>query len=127
MILIKGHGIREDGVDGAAGKSTVCASVRPPSPSLPPSRSGLPVVQVISKLFPARFVSRDRLYRYLVHKLDPVVSSSNSYSLVWMHTTASYWDNCPSLVWMWRTYERWVGAAAGGDTPTHYPLSPSTP
>lgn len=72
-------------------------------------RDGRPLVWINAKNFPAagKFparVSLQRLLRYLVNTLDGVCDEP--YTLVWLHTGASYTKNCPSLAWLWRTYER---------------------
>mmetsp|Transcript_7271 Transcript_7271/g.15870 ORF Transcript_7271/g.15870 Transcript_7271/m.15870 type:complete len:238 (+) Transcript_7271:119-832(+) len=65
---------------------------------------GRPLIVVVAKNYRPNVVSLDRLYRYTISRCDAVADSS--YSMVWMHTGATYWSNCPSLSWMWRTYER---------------------
>ncbi|KAG2441543.1 hypothetical protein HXX76_003164 [Chlamydomonas incerta] len=67
-------------------------------------KEGRQVVLVAAKHYPARMLKTDRVFRYLIHKLDAVVDEP--YVVVWLHTASSYWTNCPSLAWLWRTYER---------------------
>ncbi|KXZ51642.1 hypothetical protein GPECTOR_12g606 [Gonium pectorale] len=66
---------------------------------------GRPLVTVVSRNFPAKVLNVERVYRYLITRLD-AVAEDGPYSVVWFHTCASYWQNCPSVAWMWRTYER---------------------
>lgn len=67
-------------------------------------KEGKRVILVVAKNFPAAVFPLDRLYRYIVVRCDTVVSEA--YSMVWLHTKSTYFNNCPSLYWMWRTWER---------------------
>ncbi|KAG2499473.1 hypothetical protein HYH03_002420 [Edaphochlamys debaryana] len=65
---------------------------------------GRRLVVVVARNYPAKVLKLDRVYRYLITRLDSIVDEP--YSIVWFHTQSSYWRNCPSLAWLWRTYER---------------------
>ncbi|GFR46256.1 hypothetical protein Agub_g7808 [Astrephomene gubernaculifera] len=67
-------------------------------------KDGRPLVVVVARNFPAKVLNPDRVYRYLITRLDAI--ADGPYSVVWFHTCSSYWQNCPSLSWLWRTYER---------------------
>ncbi|KAL6746027.1 Sec14p-like lipid-binding protein [Haematococcus lacustris] len=66
-------------------------------------KQGRQVVLVIAKLYPAKVLQRDRVLRYFCRKVHAVAEAP--YSLVWLHSTATYWENCPSALWMWRTWD----------------------
>ncbi|MEW5304424.1 MAG: hypothetical protein WDW38_011187 [Sanguina aurantia] len=66
-------------------------------------RTGRNLLIVVSRNYPAKMLRTDRVYRYLRHKVDSI--SAAPYSILWYHTTSSYWKNCPSMRWLWRTYE----------------------
>ncbi|GLI69419.1 hypothetical protein VaNZ11_014028 [Volvox africanus] len=67
-------------------------------------KAGRPLVVVVARNYQAKVLSPERVYRYLITRLDQIVSEP--YSIVWFHTGSTYWQNSPGLSWMWRTYER---------------------
>jgi hypothetical protein len=64
---------------------------------------GRRVVLVLARSFNPRACSADELHTYLVQNLDAV--ADQPYVVVWAHTRASYWANCPSLTWLFSTYQ----------------------
>ena len=43
------------------------------------------------------------IQRYICHTMNAM---QGPYAVVWMHTHATYFENCPSISWLWSTYER---------------------
>lgn len=62
-----------------------------------------PIVVVSARLYHAGMIRKERALQYLAHKLQLVCQEP--YTVVWLHTKARYWTNCPSTWWMWKTYE----------------------
>ncbi|EFJ40405.1 hypothetical protein VOLCADRAFT_77960 [Volvox carteri f. nagariensis] len=67
-------------------------------------KEGRQLVVVMARNYPAKVLDPERVYRYLITRLDRIVEGP--YSVVWFHTGSTYWQNSPGLSWLWRTYER---------------------
>jgi Rho GTPase-activating protein 1 len=67
-------------------------------------RSGHPVVLILARNYNTRACSLDTLHTYLIQKLDALVDQP--YVIVWAHTEATYWSNCPSIKWLFQTYHQ---------------------
>lgn len=66
--------------------------------------AGQAVVLVVARYLPANIEDAERLYRYVIHTLDTV--ADDKYSVVYVHTDASYWDNSPGVAFLKQAYER---------------------
>ncbi|KAF5837639.1 hypothetical protein DUNSADRAFT_4070 [Dunaliella salina] len=66
--------------------------------------AGRQVLLVSARKFPAsKVLDLEDLYKY-IHVT--VSSIDGPYAVVWLHTCATYYDNCPSISWLWSTYAR---------------------
>ncbi|GLC40032.1 hypothetical protein PLESTB_001518400 [Pleodorina starrii] len=70
-------------------------------------KAGRPLVVVVARNYQAKVLDPERVYRYLITRLDRIVDEP--YNILWFHTGSSYWHNSPGLSWMWRSYERLPG------------------
>lgn len=66
--------------------------------------AGRAIVLVVARNLPANIMDPQRIYRYIITKLDSVVDEP--YSVVYVHTNSSYWENSPGTLWLRSAYER---------------------
>eukprot|EP00803_Ostreobium_quekettii_P004532 evm.model.scf_1736.2 EVM.evm.TU.scf_1736.2 scf_1736:14202-19793(-) len=65
---------------------------------------GRPVAMILAKQLPAALIQDGKLYRFVISKLDSLVQGE--YSILYIHTGASYFENSPGIRWLWATYGR---------------------
>ncbi len=67
-------------------------------------RSGRPVVLILARNYNTIACSLETLHTYIIQKLDKLVEQP--YVIIWAHTEATYWSNCPSIKWLIQTYHQ---------------------